>query len=120
SMFEEGKFGQQARQASLAAQYAEQGDFDRATLRTPRYSGSETRYYVYAEQNLVAVLDGDGEPIDEYVNGPGTNQRLAVRRGGQTFEYVLDHRGTALAVLERDGDIAHAYKQVGTWGEFED
>ena len=115
----ESKFGKESVNTVISGTYAELSDFESADLVPLNFEGEETRFYIYAGQSLVSILDEQGNSLQEFLNGPGINSRLALaaRRGGY-YDYYLDHRGGAMALTESDGEIAQAFKQFGTYGEY--
>lgn len=127
SSYEETTFGTDEAAPHLAGPHATLFDFETAPLRTLAFSGSEQRFYVYAEGNLVAVLDGDGRPLQDFLTGGGVNNRFAVRTTVdddpdspryEIYHCLSDRRGNLLALVEGDGEIKKAIRQSGTWGEF--
>jgi RHS repeat-associated protein len=121
--YQESRFGSEEASPSLRERFADFVDFASNRLRAPEFTSDTVRYYVHAEQNLVAILDGERKPLQEFLVGAGVNSRLAVRarvdeEEYETYTYLLDHRGNVLATLEASGEIKEAVRQSGTWGEF--
>lgn len=118
--YQRSTFGQDRDDPALAGTFAELSDFDGARLQPLSFNGNTRLFHLYAEQNLIAVLDPEGNPVQEYLNGSGVNQRLVVKLGRDTTDMYLNHRSGALFHAEADGEIAHLYKQAGTYGEFQE
>lgn len=100
--------------------YAELADFDSAssTAADP-LSDERAFHYVYAGDELIALLDKDGKPMQEFLNGAASNHRLALRLSvlGKIFEYYNNSQGSALLLTESDGDVEQRFPQAGSYGE---
>jgi len=82
-------------------------------------NGATTNWMVYDGQQLAAEVDGGGELVRRYVNGPGIDNTLGMvsYEDGETnaFFFVTDHLGTVYAVLDDSGAVVESY-EFDAWG----
>jgi len=86
-------------------------------LRTIEKDSSLTviskRQYIYDGLDLIAELDKDGNPVASYTHGPGIDDPINVRLGGETgddFFYHKNHQGSITEITDINGNIAKMYK----------
>lgn len=75
----------------------------RRVQRTSTSSG--TTKFVYDGVDVVRDLDGNGNTIADYLNGPGVDNKLRQTAGGTVFYFVADHLGTLRALADTSGSI---------------
>jgi RHS repeat-associated protein len=75
---------------------------DRRVQRTNTISG--TTKFVYEGADAVRDLDASGATINEYLNGPGVDNKLRQIAGGTVSYFVTDHLGTTRAFADASGN----------------
>jgi RHS repeat-associated protein len=83
--------------------------FDRRARKT--VNGVATRY-LWDDDNLVAELDGNGNPIREYSYYPGIDRPHAVRRSsdGAVFYYVSEEPGHVVGLVNASNQVVNTYE----------
>ena len=68
--------------------------------------------YVYNGENIVLQLLSDGTTTTgtQYVHGPGTDEPLALIKGGQSYYYNADGLGSIAALTDSEKNIVQRYK----------
>jgi len=71
-------------------------------------NGAVTRY-VYDGSDILLEFDGAGALLARTSHGQGTDQPLAVERGGQEFFYHADHQGSVRKITDSAGLVVNSY-----------
>ncbi len=87
--------------------------YDYQGRRTSRTVGASTNTYLYDGLNLVQE---EGATSADYLFGPGVDEPLAMRRGGQTYYYVADGLGSVTEVTNSAGTVQNTYL-YDAWGQ---
>ncbi len=83
--------------------------YDFFERRVARRHGGEVEFYVYDNEDLVAVLDSDLQPKLQVLHGPGLDEPV-LYRGREGVRYlVADPLGNIVAILDETGAIAQAF-----------
>ncbi len=89
---------------NLVAEY----DYDPFGRRIAKTVGSETTYFHYADEGLIAEYDGSGNLIQSYGYSPdgmwGTDP-VYTRVNGQVHYYLNDHLGTPQKLIASNGGV---------------
>jgi RHS repeat-associated protein len=113
--FRDAHFGENGFTATLNFDYARPDDFANAPYGTQHGRTISEKFFVYAGGSLVAILDENGHPLEEYLNGPGINNRLAMRYRPKHDEdwthlnYHLGRRGNSVFLTADDGDVTRDF-----------
>jgi len=67
-------------------------------------------WFVTDSMNLLAELDEDLKTKATYLHGPGLDRPLQMQQGAETFEVLVDHLGSVLALTDVRGRIAANYR----------
>ncbi len=94
-------------------------DFPDLTVAEYRYDGLGRRIekdangtltrYVYDGEDILLEFDGAGALLARTSHGQGTDQPLAVERGGQSFYYQADHQGSIRKITDSAGLVVNSY-----------
>ena len=71
-------------------------------------NGTLTRY-VYDGEDILVEFDGAGALLARTSHGQGSDQPLAVARGGQEFFYHADHQGSVRKITDAAGLAVNSY-----------
>jgi RHS repeat-associated protein len=82
---------------------------------TKSVNGTTTEFR-YDGEDLILELDDDGNVAASWTFGPGIDQPLAMRRGGENHYYVADGLGSVTALTDEGGAVIQTYK-YGVFGE---
>jgi YD repeat-containing protein len=94
-------------QASLSGGVTVTYSYDALGRRIQRTSSTGgTTKFVYDGADVVRDLDGSGNTIAEYLNGPGIDNKLRQIAGGSTSYFLTDHLGTTRALTDHSGSVA--------------
>jgi RHS repeat-associated protein len=105
------------KQATLSGGVAVNYSYDALGRRVQRASStSGTTTFVYDGSDVVRDLDGNGNPIADYLNGPGIDNKLRQTTGGTASYFVTDHLGTTRALTDSSGNItsSSSYDSFGS------
>lgn len=118
--FGQSKIGKDDGIATLSAKYAEPVDFNGNYILFQGFKQT-VNHFVHIGQNITALLDSKGKLVEDYLNMPGRNMPVAVRRivckKRCSYDYYLNHRGSSMILTDEKGEIKDEYKQVGTYGD---
>ena len=94
-------------------------DFPDLTFAAYRYDGLSRRIekdangtitrYVYDGSDILLEFDGTNTLLARTSHGQGIDQPLAVERGGQSFFYQADHRGSVRKITNSSGLVVNSY-----------
>src|SRR6266536_2397998 len=76
----------------------------RRVQRTSSIGG--TTKFVYDGADVLRDLDGTGNAIADYLNGPGIDNKLRQISGGAALYFVQDHLGTTRALADATGNVS--------------
>jgi RHS repeat-associated protein len=113
-------------QANTPTPTADASDFASRTITVNPRPATTTRFYVYVGDDLMTVLDGDLQPLQQFLCGPGVNHRVAVRYrdpdsdATRTGSYLLGPRGESLMLVRDDGGVARRFPGAGGFGQLGD
>lgn len=82
-------------------------------FRIRRTEGSQTRYSVYHNDELLLELDGGANPLNAYTYMPGIDRPLSVKARGQsssTYYYTMDAPGHVDGLLNTSGGLVSKYR----------
>jgi RHS repeat-associated protein len=98
----------------------ERNCYDVLGRRCWSWDGSETNYFVYSGNQIIADVDATGGLKRVYVYA-GLDRPLAmtVYTSGvaKTYYYLTDHLGSVHAITDETGDIVESYR-YDAWGRF--
>ena len=87
--------------------------------RIKRANETETRYYLYDREDVIAILNNTGVPIETFMHGQGVDEPVAMKRGNDVYAYVQDGLGSTVALIKvSDGSIGAVYR-YDAWGELQ-
>jgi RHS repeat-associated protein len=66
-------------------------------------------YYIYDQEDIRFETDGNGQIIAEYTHGPGIDEPLAMRRGGQNYYYHVNGLGSVIALTDSTKAVVQSY-----------
>ena len=105
------------KQASKSGGVTVAYSYDALGRRVQRTSstGAITKF-VYDGADVVRDLDGSGNTIADYVNGPGIDNKLRQSIGGTALYFLQDHLGTTRAFADASGNLTSSldYDSFGT------
>ncbi|HYL34545.1 MAG TPA: DUF6531 domain-containing protein, partial [Bryobacteraceae bacterium] len=70
--------------------------------------GSVVQYF-YDQQNVLLEMDGSGQTLARYTNGPGLDVPLIMERGGQSYFYSSDAMGSIVRITDPSGAAVQGY-----------
>ena len=88
--------------------------YDGLGRRSQKISGSVTRTYVYAAENILEERLSTGATI-RYVHAPGVDQHLARVEAGAATYYLADHLGSILLTTDASAAVTLT-RQYDPWG----
>ena len=69
-----------------------------------------TRRYVYDNEDIIAVLDADGNPLQTFTHGPGIDEPLIMTKAdGASYFYHADGLGSITALTNDKKEIVETY-----------
>jgi RHS repeat-associated protein len=83
--------------------------YDPFGRRVAKTSATGTTIYVYDGLDIIDELDGAGNILASYTQGPGTDQPLAMVRGGTTSYYEADAQGSITSLSDSTGALVNTY-----------
>jgi len=86
--------------------------------RISRANDTETIYYLHDRDNVIAVLDTSGNPIETYLHGKGIDEPVAMNYNAGTHAFVQDGLGSTVATVF-GGAVLAAYR-YDAWGNLEE
>lgn len=90
--------------------------YDAFGRRVRKTTPSGTLRYLHDGDNLLAEVDGAGNPVREYTFYPAVDRPLAVRQGGRTYYYLTELPGHVAALVDANGQAVNRYGYT-PWGE---
>lgn len=90
--------------------------YDGVGRRVRQTVGATTTRYLWDGDDLVAELDGAGNPIREYVYYPGVDRPHSVRTGGSTYYYATELPGHVVHLVDNTNTVVNSYEST-PWGE---
>jgi RHS repeat-associated protein len=94
------------KQASLSGGVAINYSYDALGRRIQRVSTtSATTKFVYDGSDVLRDLDGNGNTVADYLNGPGIDNKLRQTSSGGVSYFLTDHLGTTRAQVDSSGNI---------------
>jgi RHS repeat-associated protein len=103
-------------QATLSGGATVTYSYDALGRRVARNSSvNGTTRFVYEGADVVRDLDGAGNVIGDYLNGPGVDNKLRQIAGGATAYFLSDHLGSTRGLTDANGAITStvAYDSYG-------
>ncbi len=95
------------KQASVSGGVTVNYSYDALGRRIERTSiSSGLVRFVYDGADVLRELDGSGNTIADYLNGPGIDNKLRQITVGTTSYFLTDHLGTTRALSDASGNIA--------------
>ncbi|PIP84385.1 MAG: hypothetical protein CO113_18245 [Elusimicrobia bacterium CG_4_9_14_3_um_filter_62_55] len=73
--------------------------------RVEKIVGGATTRFVYDGRRVLAILDASNNLLALFTNGPGTDEPLIMRRGGNDYFYHQDALGNVKALTDSQGQI---------------
>jgi RHS repeat-associated protein len=64
-----------------------------------------TTKFVYDGVDAVRNLDGNGNTVADYLNGPGIDNKLRMTAGSMPSYFAIDHLGTTRAITDASGSL---------------
>jgi len=69
-----------------------------------------TRRYVYDNEDIIAILDADGNPLHTFTHGPGIDEPLIMTRAdGANYFYHADALGSITALTDGNKETVETY-----------
>ena len=99
----ENRLKQTSRSGGVTVTYSYDA-FGRRIQRTSTTGG--TTKFVYDGADVLRDLDGNGNTIADYLNGPGIDNKLRQTSGGTALYFIQDHLATTRALADASGSIA--------------
>ncbi len=65
--------------------------------------------YIYDNEDIIAIYDGNGDLKTQFIHGPGIDEPLAMIQDGQTYFYHTDGLGSVIALSNGAGVIQQHY-----------
>jgi RHS repeat-associated protein len=94
------------KQASKASRVTVTYAYDALGRRVQRTSSSVgTTKFVYDGADVVRDLDGSGNTVADYLNGPGIDNKLRQTASGAVSYFACDHLGTTSAIIDASGSL---------------
>jgi RHS repeat-associated protein len=98
----ENRLKQASKSGGVTVTYAYDG-LGRRVQRTSNAGG--TTKFVYDGADVVRDLDGSGNTVADYLNGPGIDNKLRQAAGGVVSYFASDHLGTTRALTDASGSL---------------
>ena len=99
---------------------AQRNGYDALGRRAWSWDGSETNYFIYSGNQIIADVDATGGVLRAYVWGTGVDNLLAmtVYTGtvAQTYYAIKDHLGSIQAMVDSNGTVVEQYS-YDAWGK---
>lgn len=89
------------------------------TVYDPPGQNSESKWYIYSDQGLMAELDGQGNQLDFYLFPPGglwSTDPILRQSGSSYYYYQTDHLGTPQQLIDAAGSVVHL-REMRAFGE---
>jgi YD repeat-containing protein len=99
----ENRLKQTSRSGGVTVTYSYDA-FGRRIQRTSTTGG--TTKFVYDGADVLRDLDGNGNTIADYLDGPGIDNKLRQTSGGTALYFIQDHLATTRARADASGSIA--------------
>jgi RHS repeat-associated protein len=95
------------KQVSLSGGVTVNYSYDALGRRIQRLSTtSGTTKFVYDGADVLRDLDGNGNTVADYLNGPGIDNKLRQTTGGTASYFVTDHLSTTRGLTDASGNLA--------------
>jgi RHS repeat-associated protein len=78
--------------------------YDALGRRVEKTIGSQTRFFIYDNEDILAVLDGSNNLITLFTHGPGIDEPLAVKTGTSAYFAHADGLGSVAAHTDATGN----------------
>lgn len=81
--------------------------------RIRRTQGTQTRYFIYHNDDLLMELDGSGNALNAYTHMPGVDLPLSVKTNGDAssaYYYTMERPGHVSALISLSGAISDRFK----------
>ncbi|MHB2026142.1 MAG: RHS repeat domain-containing protein, partial [Elusimicrobiota bacterium] len=90
----------------------------RRVFKSTGSAASQTYQYVYDNQDIVAILDGNNNLLALFTHGPGIDEPLEIRQGssGPDYYFHADGLGSIVAVTDGTGNVVERI-QYESYGE---
>jgi RHS repeat-associated protein len=99
----ENRLKQASQSGGVTVTYA----YDALGRRIQRTSSTAgTTKFVYDGADVLRDLDGSGNTIADYLNGPGIDNKFRQTSGSTALYFIQDHLGTTRALTDASGNIA--------------
>jgi len=103
-----------AEKRTVSFKYDPQGRRIEKKLVTIKDGVTKTSTYTYVYDNdniaLEILVDGGNAPVKTfYIHGPGTDEHLALERGGSFYYYHADGLGSITAITDQSKSIVQSY-----------
>ena len=95
------------KQVSLSGGLTVNYSYDALGRRIQRLSTtSGTTKFVYDGADVLRDLDGNGNTVADYLNGPGIDNKLRQTAGTTAAYFATDHLGTTRALTDEGGSVS--------------
>ncbi|MBI4583456.1 MAG: Ig-like domain-containing protein [Planctomycetes bacterium] len=84
-------------------------EYDALGRRAKETTPAGVEEYIYDDDEIVLVLDGEGNPKRSYVSGHVVDRPVLMRVGNQDFYYQFDGTGSVAAIADASGSIVERY-----------
>ncbi|RLG33490.1 hypothetical protein DRN97_04920 [Methanosarcinales archaeon] len=83
--------------------------------RIVKSTSSGTDYYFYDGEDIILEFDSNGVLQAQYTHGPGIDNVISMRRGGESYFFLKDYLGSVVAITDEEGNIVVRYT-YDAWG----
>ena len=87
--------------------------------RISRANDTETIYYLHDRDNVIAVLDTSGNPIETFLHGKGVDEPVAMSYSKGTHAFVQDGLGSTVSLVDVLGQSVPVPYVYDAWGNLE-
>ncbi len=94
---------------SAPANHVVEYKYDLLGRRIEKNINGTIERYIYDNEDIIAIYDGNGDLKTQFIHGPGIDEPLAMIQDGQTYFYHTDGLGSVIALSNEAGVIQQHY-----------
>jgi len=79
--------------------------YDPSGRRIEKTSINNTMRYVYDNEDIIAILDGNNTLSNSITHGPGIDEPLVMKKGANNYYYNVDGLGSIIALTDDSANI---------------
>ncbi|MCP4913321.1 MAG: hypothetical protein GY909_09385 [Oligoflexia bacterium] len=94
---------------SAPANHVVEYKYDLLGRRIEKNINGTIERYIYDNEDIIAIYDGNGDLKTQFIHGPGIDEPLAMIQDGQTYFYHTDGLGSVIALSNEAGIVQQHY-----------